>query len=209
MIKSYHTILDFSCNMNRIKKINLKLLTTKLNFNFSSDLYDKMLFYLFQILTLESHQSKIGKVVLYTHFGPKITQLLTFLNFLFPSSESSTSKETLSPVKSQTSLASSTSNLSFSITSLHRLKIVVLAGNQISGQIPTSLLRLQRLYTLYLQDNNLTGSLHLTEEEDLGMICVILLGRLQKKKKKMVWFWFETREVEEAAARRRRRTATG
>ena len=44
MIKSYYKILDFSCNMNRIKKINLKLLTTKLNFNFSSDLYDKKLY---------------------------------------------------------------------------------------------------------------------------------------------------------------------
>lgn len=31
-------------NMNHIKKINLKLLTTKLNFNFSSDLYDKKLY---------------------------------------------------------------------------------------------------------------------------------------------------------------------
>ena len=50
-------------------------------------------------------------------------------------------------------------NFPDSISSLHRLKVVVLAGNQISGPIPTSLLRLRRLYTLYLQDNNLTGSL--------------------------------------------------
>ena len=68
-----------------------------------------------------------------------------------------------------------------SISNLHHLKIVNLAENQISGQIPTSLLKLQRLYTLYLQDNNLTGSLCLIEEEeeeDLDMICVILLGSL-------------------------------
>ena len=37
-----------------------------------------------------------------------------------------------------------------SISSLHRLKIIVLTGNQMYGQIPTSLLNLQRLYILYL-----------------------------------------------------------
>ncbi|KAL0372826.1 UNVERIFIED_CONTAM: Inactive leucine-rich repeat receptor-like serine/threonine-protein kinase [Sesamum calycinum] len=42
---------------------------------------------------------------------------------------------------------------------MHRLKVIVLAGNMLSGQIPRSLVGLSRLYVLYLQDNRLTGAI--------------------------------------------------
>ncbi|KAK7850005.1 inactive leucine-rich repeat receptor-like serine/threonine-protein kinase [Quercus suber] len=75
------------------------------------------------------------------------------------SSSSSSSSSSSKRTKQIKIIGGSVGQLPDSISSLHRLKVVVLAGNQISGQIPTSLLRLRRLYTLYLQDNNLTGSL--------------------------------------------------
>jgi hypothetical protein len=37
--------------------------------------------------------------------------------------------------------------------------VVDLSGNQISGQIPVSLVKLRRLYVLHLQDNRLRGTI--------------------------------------------------
>ncbi|KAI3795370.1 hypothetical protein L1987_38022 [Smallanthus sonchifolius] len=42
-----------------------------------------------------------------------------------------------------------------SLTTLHRLKTIVLSSNLLSGEVPDSV---QRLYTLYLGDNRFTGN---------------------------------------------------
>ncbi|GMH07077.1 hypothetical protein Nepgr_008917 [Nepenthes gracilis] len=46
-----------------------------------------------------------------------------------------------------------------SFKGLHRLKVVVLSNNRISGAIPPSLVNVSRLYMLYLDNNDFTGEI--------------------------------------------------
>ncbi|XP_030461756.1 inactive leucine-rich repeat receptor-like serine/threonine-protein kinase At1g60630 [Syzygium oleosum] len=52
-----------------------------------------------------------------------------------------------------------TGEIPSSLSELNLLKVIVLAGNRLSGTILESFLRLGRLHTLYLQDNLFTGTI--------------------------------------------------